>query len=267
MTNEQPDYKQSFGDLVREIRGDVTQEGFAKRIGKSRPHISNVERGGEKPSQDLLERLIERYPERADELRSAYQRVLHSEHQAGSRSRRGRAEEEDPDYEMFFRRSGINDGLVGEWFARWQTSVGASQNLNEEALVFSWRRQYLYIENREASADNPKGGYLWKAQCRFYDNEIVTGTYTAVDPKIRFKGTLYLVLHGSGQHFTGHWVGFSYDYKWAHGLVAISRDRDELPELLQSHINAFPRMPYWPRPDEAIAKGSGTKSEEETSKQ
>ena len=98
------------------------------------------------------------------------------------------------------------------------------------------------------SRENPKGGYLWRARCHLHDNQFILGTYVALDPLNRSKGTLYLVIHRSGSFMLGHWVGCNYDSDWAHGLVAIGRDAEQLPALLREHVAAFPAMPYWSAP-------------------
>jgi hypothetical protein len=156
---------------------------------------------------------------------------------------------EDELYGAMFRRSaGINPRLEGTWHALWLTTVEDDENVNTEELSFRWHRDTLQINSATPGPENPKGGYLWRAECRLHDNQYIRGTYASLHPINRSKGTLYLVLHRPGAFMLGHWVGANYDSDWAHGPVAIARDAERLPALLRNPIASFPAMPYWGAP-------------------
>ncbi|KKQ16241.1 hypothetical protein A3E66_02130 [Candidatus Daviesbacteria bacterium RIFCSPHIGHO2_12_FULL_37_16] len=156
---------------------------------------------------------------------------------------------------MFFKRTSFNNRVVqGEWHALWQTSVEHSENINFEVIDLQWKGEYLYIANRSKSEQNPDGGYLWKAQCSVYDSQYVIGTYVAIEDSVMARGTIYLVIHRSGRHMLGHWMGCNFDSEWAHGLMAMAQERERLAELLERHVQEFPSMPYWSGPDRSEAR-------------
>jgi hypothetical protein len=221
-------------------------------VGISRPYLANIERG-ELPGPAVVAALAAWYPADAEALRRLY-----DDARAGAAAPAGG---EDELYDAMFRRSaGINPRLEGRWHALWLTTVEHEAVLAEQPLTAKWSREHLHLSNDAPSPQNPKGGYLWRAQCRLYDNTYLLGTYVAVDPLNRSKGTLYLVLHRSGTYLVGHWTGCNYDSDFAHGLVAVARDAARLPALLREHVASYPAMPYWgpPRPPtEAAAAGPG----------
>lgn len=233
----------AFADLVRQLRGSTKQEQFAVAIGVSRPTLANVETG-RRPGPRVLDGLKARFPQRAAELEEAYRRSR-NESTVGIANR---SIETASDEDMFFRRAGISTQLEGTWHALWQTTVESLEVVNAEVLSLKWHGDQLFIENEAPSPDNPKGGYLWRAQARLYDNQYIMGTYIAKDPIVRAKGTLFLLIHTSGTFMLGHWVGCNYDSDWAHGLVAIAREPHRLRDLLVSHIRNYPPLPYWPAP-------------------
>jgi transcriptional regulator with XRE-family HTH domain len=251
MTGDIPGSGHDFGALVAHLRvaSGLPQKELARRLNIARPYLANIERGAEVPGPAVVGALTEWYPNHAEELRRCYEAARARRSRGGPTAASVSPGASEDEIDMFWRRaSGINPRLEGTWHALWLTTVEDQENVNAEVLTFTWRREWLRITNEAASPDNPKGGYLWRAECRLHDNRYLTGTYVSLDPLNTSKGTLYLVLHRSGSHLLGHWVGANYDSDWAHGLVAIARDPAQLPALLRQHVASFPAMPYWSAP-------------------
>jgi transcriptional regulator with XRE-family HTH domain len=249
MTPDAPGSGHDFGALVARLRASsgLPQKELARRLRITRAYLANIERG-ELPGPNVLAALVEWYPASGEELRQRYDEAKARRGGApAATSAPGGAEDE---LDAMFRRrsSAINPRLEGTWYALWLTTVEDAENVNSEELTFRWHRDALQISNAAPSPENPKGGYLWRAQCQVHDNRYIVGTYVSLDPLNRSAGTLYLVLHRSGTYLLGHWAGCNYDSDWAHGLVAISRDEARLPELLDQHVASFPAMPYWGAP-------------------
>ena len=250
MTSDAPGSGHAFGALVARLRSssDLPQKELARRLGVARSYLANIERG-ELPGPNVLAALIEWYPSSEDELRQLYDDARARRTPNGLLPAPSAPDGAEDELDAMFRRSsGINPRLEGTWHALWLTTVEAQENVNSEELTFRWHRDTLQITNAAPSRENPKGGYLWRARCHLHDNQFIMGTYVSLDPLNRSKGTLYLVIHRSGSFMLGHWVGCNYDSDWAHGLVAIGRDAEQLPALLREHVAAFPAMPYWSAP-------------------
>lgn len=224
------------GHALAEIRLGLglKQEELADKLGYARSTIGNAERG-RGISTALLERYAEAFPDQADALLAI----------APTTKRRVAAMGDDEFEAVFSKRSTKTTKLDGTWFALWETSADHEEVVNSEELVATMRRDgTLLLQNVEISAENVKGGYLWLATCRLFDNQYILGTYVAREPNVRSKGCLYLVIHPSGRFINGQWLGCNYDGDWARGLVVIAREREPLEELLHRHREQLPPLPY-----------------------
>lgn len=66
--------------------------------------------------------------------------------------------------------------LSGKWYAIWQTTVEEKENINAELLQIKQKGDKITMESIEKSPENKLGGYLWRGQCKLYDNEHPTST-------------------------------------------------------------------------------------------
>lgn len=225
------------GDELASLRGELglTQEQLAGRLGYSRSVVANAEKG-RGISSAFIDRFAQTFPslaQRLYNLRTGYEQA------------EGALLTESESADMFLRRATPATNLDGRWFALWESTADNEEVINAEAIDMKMRRGgVLYIQNLEKSPDNPKGGYLWVAECRVYDNQYILGTYIAREPNVRSKGSMYLVIHRSGRYIDGQWIGCNYDHDWARGLVVFAREPDNLPELLKKHRQGLPPMPY-----------------------
>ena len=69
-------------------------------------------------------------------------------------------------------------------------------------------------------------------ELRLWDNEILMGWYAASDGSVRFKGTMYFVMHPHGIHATGRWVGLSYDGDIVTGWSSMAKSEEEARNLV-----------------------------------
>lgn len=225
------------GQTLKEIRDahGMTQVELAEQLGYSRSVIANAETGTA-ISRDFLDRMLREFPEEADLLQTI---------EPTSKRQRVAALREDDLESMFLNRANKTTDLDGTWFALWESTAEHEEVVNSEELHAKMKRNgSLLLQNVEVSAENPKGGYLWVATCRVFDNQYVLGTYIAREPNVRSKGCLYLVIHRSGRFISGQWLGCNYDGDWARGLVVLGREREPLPELLVKHRDELPALPY-----------------------
>ncbi len=124
-----------------------------------------------------------------------------------------------------------------EWYAAWQTSVDQQPNLNTEELIIVQKGQTVKIRNVEKSLENPKGGYKWQAQMKFFHGTTLMGWYFPLrEENITSKGIIFLTYQSAKRIFWGKWVGSSYDGNLANGFVVITKDRDESLKLLKEVI-------------------------------
>lgn len=150
--------------------------------------------------------------------------------------RRIRGNESDDVEEMFFNRSSVIPGLLGEWHALWETTIDEAPILNSEVLQFKGGgRNRVLIRNLAISPENPDGGYLWLGDCRIYDGNFLLGTYIATERSVRSKGVLQLVIKNSGREMEGQWAGASFDSDFGRGLVVMTRQ----PEALEKSMIRF----------------------------
>jgi len=47
------------------------------------------------------------------------------------------------------------------------------------------------------------GGYLWRGECKLYDNEHIIGRYLPREPNVISKGTMYFLLNRVGNFIVG----------------------------------------------------------------
>ncbi len=113
--------------------------------------------------------------------------------------------------------------LGGTWHAVWETSVDHHRNVNREVLRASVSRRRVRIINLSASVDNVVGGYLWRADLKIHGDRFLSGTYKAAEANMLYNGTLYAVLHASGQFMEGRWVGANFDDDLATGRFILAR--------------------------------------------
>lgn len=225
------------GEILKEIREELkmTQGELAVRLDYSRPTIGNAETGYS-ISRDFIERYAKEFPAFRDRLALV--------EPTSERVRVATLPSDDLE-QMFLKRATTTPQLDGTWFALWETTADREEVINSEEISAKTKRGgVLHLQNVDISAENPKGGYLWVATCRVFDNQYILGTYIAREPNVRSKGCLYLVIHRSGRFIDGQWIGCNYDGDWARGLVVMGRDRDALPELMQKHRAELPPLPY-----------------------
>lgn len=223
------------GQLIRQLREGMglSQKAFGDNIGMLRASVSNIE-NGRTLSASAVEKIMNRWPHLEDELKPVLD-VLRSPVQ----------DEEENDFDdMIIRRVSNSRPLAGRWFALWEATADDQPVPNiEELEITQLNRGRVQIKNLAPSPDNPKGGYLWIAECRLFDGQHLLGSYVAVDKSIRSKGAMHLVIHSSGRYFAGQWIGCSYDSDYSHGLVVFSREKEELKNRLTRHREQFREYP------------------------
>ena len=137
------------------------------------------------------------------------------------------------------KREKIN--LSGNWYAVWQTTANGLENINAELLSIKHKRNRIVMENLEKSSNNKLGGYLWRGECKFYDNEHILGYYLPNEPNVISKGVFYFLLNRNGNYMTGKWVGCNIDYEFTYGYGVIARDKDfaldRLNKLIKSKLS------------------------------
>jgi hypothetical protein len=117
------------------------------------------------------------------------------------------------------------DGLEGEWFALWETTVHGASNLNMEKVRISLTGDFLEIRNDAPSPHNPEG-YLWRGTLQAVQDRMLVGTYSAVDPGAGWSGTLYYQVGGSGAFLEGRWVGANVDSAMNSGFSVLARTQE-----------------------------------------
>lgn len=204
----------SFGAALRQfrLRQGLSQEQLARRISYSRPHLANLERGALLPGRAFLPRIETQFPGGTATLLGPYRIALRERRRAGG----GAGEPVDAPGTL---------SLAGTWYALWETTAEGRLSIDSEAVTVRQTGQDLCIENHSRAPENPLGSFLWRAQCRVYDNRHILGMYVPREANVRSKGVVYLTLHTSGAFMLGRWLGCSYDDEFASGLSVIARDR------------------------------------------
>ena len=128
--------------------------------------------------------------------------------------------------------------LAGTWYALWETTAEGRPSIDSEAVTVHQRGTSLSVENQNKAPENPLGAFLWKAQCRVYDNRYVLGSYVPREPNVRSKGVVYHKLHTSGAFMLGRWLGCSYDDEVATGFSVLARDPRVARMQMTKHVPA-----------------------------
>src|SRR3954453_3916987 len=186
----------SFGDVVRQLRQDagLSQAGLAAAAGIHLRQIHRYESGEQQPALDVAQRLATALGVTLDEL-------------AGGSSERVT--------------------LNGTWWAAWQTFNDGEQVIATQPVGLDQHGSTIDIEALDPSAENERGGYLWRGELRLWDGQILMGYYAAADGNVRSKGTMYFVLHAQGDYAHGRWVGLSYDGPIVSGFAALARTPEQ----------------------------------------
>lgn len=116
--------------------------------------------------------------------------------------------------------------LDGTWWAAWQTFNEGDQIIATQPVGLAQHGTTIQIEALERSAENERGGYLWRGEMRLWDGQVLMGYYAANDGNVTSKGTMFFVLHAQGEHAEGRWVGLSYDGPVITGHAALARTRE-----------------------------------------
>src|SRR3954471_7740273 len=191
-----------FGDIIRRLRQEagLSQAGLASAAGIHTRQITRYESGEQQPALNVAHRLAIALGVTLDELAGA---------------------------------PGDRVQLQGTWWAAWQTFSEGEQLIATQPVGLSQHGSTIRIEALERSAENERGGYLWRGELRVWDGQILMGYYAAADGNVRSKGTMYLVLHAQGDHAQGRWVGLSYDGPVISGYAALARSQDEAKTIMQ----------------------------------
>src|SRR4051794_7675253 len=116
--------------------------------------------------------------------------------------------------------------LDGTWWAAWQTFSDGQQIVATQPVGLSQHGSTISIEALERSAENERGGYLWRGELRLWDGQVLMGCYAAADGNVRSKGTMFFILHAQGEHAHGRWVGLSYDGPVISGYATLARTQE-----------------------------------------
>ena len=131
--------------------------------------------------------------------------------------------------------------LSGRWYTAWQTSREEKEKFNTQLLEIKQRGDKITMENIEKSPEDKLGGYLWRGECKLYDNQHLLGHYLPREPNVISKGTIYFLLNRRCNFMVGKWVGCNYDYgfTWGYGVIAKEKDfaHEKMQELLKSQKN------------------------------
>jgi transcriptional regulator with XRE-family HTH domain len=243
----------AFGVALRQfrLRLGLSQELLARKISYSRPHVANIERGHFVPGRAFLPRIEAAFPGGAAALTQPYEAALRGHRRArraggagvvlpgGTPSTNGDQADMLLD-EVEAAAAGGNHhetvNLAGTWYALWETTVEGRASIDSEAVTVHQRGTSLSVENQNRAPENPLGAFLWKAQCRVYDNRYVLGSYVPREPNVRSKGVVYLKLHTSGAFMLGRWLGCSYDDEVATGFSVLARDPRVARMQMSKHV-------------------------------
>jgi transcriptional regulator with XRE-family HTH domain len=129
----------------------------------------------------------------------------------------------------------------GIWWAAWQTFVRGDPVITSQPVELQQLGQTVRMQAREAATEKPIEDYLWRGELRIWDGHILMGWYVATRDGIRDKGTMFFVMHTTGDHAAGRWVGNSYDGPLITGLAALARSREEALSRLEALIHAGPQ--------------------------
>jgi transcriptional regulator with XRE-family HTH domain len=237
----------AFGVALRHfrLRLGLSQERLAQQISYSRPHVANIERGAFVPGRAFLPRIEAAFPGGAQTLVQPYEAALRGQR----RARRDHVPVGRPltSNGRHAANGGLADAagppmhhetvrLAGTWYALWQTTAEGRPSIDSEEVTVHQRGTSLSVENQNKAPENPLGAFLWKAQCRVYDNRYVLGSYVPREANVRSKGVLYLKLHTSGAFMLGKWLGCNYDDEVASGFSVLARDAAVARVQMSKHV-------------------------------
>ena len=185
-----------FGEIIKRLRQEagLSQAGLAAAVGIHTRQITRYESGDQQPALGVAQRLAQALGVTLDEL-------------AGGSSDRVT--------------------LDGTWWAAWQTFSEGDQVIATQPVGLNQHGSTIQIEALERSAENERGGYLWRGELRLWDGQVLMGYYAAADGNVRSKGTMYLVLHAQGDYAHGRWVGLSYDGPVISGNATLARTQEQ----------------------------------------
>jgi transcriptional regulator with XRE-family HTH domain len=246
----------AFGVALRQfrLRLGLSQELLARRIAYSRPHVANIERGHFVPGKAFLPRIEAAFPGGAAALTQPYEVALRGHRRARRATGPSGADpaggpplhngdhaevlldEADPALGGGNHHETVS--LAGTWYALWETTAEGRMSIDSEAVTVHQRGTSLSVENQSRAPENPLGAFLWRAQCRVYDNRYVLGSYVPREPNVRSKGVVYLKLHTSGAFMLGRWLGCSYDDEVATGFSVLARDPRVARMQMSKHVPA-----------------------------
>ncbi|WP_280350450.1 helix-turn-helix domain-containing protein [Nocardia abscessus] len=186
-------------EVVRRLRGELSQEKFAARVGLTQRIISRLEDGSAKLTL-----------EHAVQISDACGISL---------------------TELAGRKSAELD-LSGDWWAAWQTVKDGIPRVDIHELEVKQEGAFFqFFGDRARSVED--GSYAWLGEMRMWDSEVLMGWYRATDGAVRSKGTMFMSLHPHGTHMKGGWIGLSYQAPVVRGWAAIARDRDQLEAIME----------------------------------
>jgi transcriptional regulator with XRE-family HTH domain len=209
------------------LKAGMSVSDVAERFGVEEPTIRNAERGR---GTKVFAEVGKVFPDIAEEVDRAWKDYKQAT--AGSAEYLS-----DP---VFGGRKATRS-IEGQWTALWQTSVEGSANFNTETVNTSWtksRSPVLVATNEAVSKENPKGGYLWRGELRFFDNCYLAGIYLPLEAKTTIsKGTMFASIHRSGRFIQGIWAGCNYDEDLTSGHFIFSRSDNDVWELMSKLID------------------------------
>jgi hypothetical protein len=103
--------------------------------------------------------------------------------------------------------------------------------------------ELLQVATVTRGLSEEEGGYHWSGELRLWDNEVLMGWYAANDGSIRYKGTMYFVLHPHGLHMSGRWVGLGYDGRIMSGWATMGQTCEE-SEGTMTRLTRSEGVPY-----------------------
>src|SRR3954453_17401662 len=190
-----------FGEIIRRLRQEagMSQAGLAGAAGVHHRQINRYESGEQQPALGVARRLAQALGVTLDEL-------------AGEPSDRVK--------------------LEGTWWTAWQTFNEGQEVIATQPVGLAQHGSTVQMEALESTAENERGGYLWRVELRLLDGQVLMGYYAAADGNVRSKGTMYFVLHAQGEHAHGRWVGLSYDGPVISGYAALARDQEQAKSVI-----------------------------------
>jgi transcriptional regulator with XRE-family HTH domain len=127
--------------------------------------------------------------------------------------------------------------VTGDWWASWQTSRDGVGKIATQPVHMRHEGEIVHIAATEHGLSAEEGGYLWTGECRFWDNQVLTGWYAANEGTIRSKGTMYLFMkHAHGIYMIGRWVGLGYDDQVMTGWATMGKTREESEQAMTELI-------------------------------